>query len=454
LSLSLDHVARRIGSVDALTATSIDVAAGEAVAVLGANGSGKSTLLEIAAGTESPSAGRVLIDSRDVTLLGPSSPSRNGVVHLVQDGSLFATLTVLDTVLLGAGRRRRPGALSGLAGRGPTAPERAAAVAALEAVGLTGFAERRIDALSTGERRRVALAAALAADAGLLLIDEPSAGIAVADRPRLARLLAEVRGRTTMLLVDHDPGFVAAVAGRTVSLGAQHDGVIAAPMGRERVEPCGDEVLSARGLTVVHGSQRVLQPTDLDVRAGELVLVLGHNGAGKSSLLRGLAGMAGGEGRVTLMGRDVSGWPPDRRARAGLCTLLADGHGFSTMRVAAALRVGMGTHPGSEMAHTDPMGAVLGAFPEIEDRMATRVRSLSGGERQLVRVAQAALAAPSVLLFDELSLGLAPDAHRRAIETLLTLRDRGTAIVVSDQDESLSAIADRTLHVDAGRVTA
>jgi thiamine transport system ATP-binding protein len=200
--LHLEHLTVTFGETTAVADVSLELPAGEVLAVLGPSGCGKSTLLRAVAGLERPDAGAVRYDDVDVTRV---PTHRRGFALMFQDGQLFPNLSVAANVGYPLKVRRVP------------RDERAARVAELlELVGLPGHGEREPDTLSGGERQRVALARALAVRPRLLLLDEPLSAL---DRVLRERLAAELRDilraeRTTALLVTHDHDEAFAVADR------------------------------------------------------------------------------------------------------------------------------------------------------------------------------------------------------------------------------------------------
>jgi len=204
--LQVESLRARHDGRDLFTNLALHIATGERVALLGPSGSGKTTLLRIIAGLEAAEAGRVFINSRDVTDVAPYA---RGIGMVFQDNQLFPHLDVAANVGYGEAVRRLP------------RDERERVVAEmLELVGLRGFAGRDVTTLSGGEAKRVALARALAPQPAVLLLDEPLTGL---DVELHDRLLADVRTvlaarKTTTLHVTHDPAEAAAIADRVVLL--------------------------------------------------------------------------------------------------------------------------------------------------------------------------------------------------------------------------------------------
>jgi thiamine transport system ATP-binding protein len=204
--LAVDDVTVRFGDHAVLDAVDLDVGAGEIVALLGPSGSGKSTLLRVIAGIIPADGGRVTLDGVDITQM---PTHRRSVGMVFQGEQLFPHMDVAANVGFGL---RVSGVDKGVRDQRVTE--------LLDVVGLGGFGKRRIDGLSGGERKRVALARSLAPGPKLLLLDEPLTGL---DRELHDRLAIDVRsileaGGTTAIWVTHDAGEAASVAGRTVAM--------------------------------------------------------------------------------------------------------------------------------------------------------------------------------------------------------------------------------------------
>jgi branched-chain amino acid transport system ATP-binding protein len=203
--LQVTGLQRRFGGVLALDDVSLDIAEGELHAVIGPNGAGKTTLIHVLSGALAPSAGTIALAGRDITQLPMHRRVRLGVARSYQITSVFANFTVLENLALavqGAG--------------GGDAVERARAAAA--AIGLEVQADRLAGELAHGERRQLEVGLALATEARILLLDEPMAGMGPEDAGHLLRLLEGLKGRRTILLVEHDMDTVFRLADRVSTL--------------------------------------------------------------------------------------------------------------------------------------------------------------------------------------------------------------------------------------------
>jgi branched-chain amino acid transport system permease protein len=210
------------GGVHALAGLDLEVAAGEAVALVGANGSGKTTALRALAGALPLDRGEVSLDSKPVSGLGPAALAGAGVVRTLQQTSTFSTLTALENALVGAGlHARTSGPLRSLTATPKARAEarvlRSAALEALRVVRLEDHADRQAGLMDGFQQRLLMLAAAIATRPRLLLLDEPSAGAAAPEVARLAEILQEIRATgVSLLVVEHNMPLVRAVADRVV----------------------------------------------------------------------------------------------------------------------------------------------------------------------------------------------------------------------------------------------
>jgi branched-chain amino acid transport system ATP-binding protein len=217
-------------------------------------------------------------------------------------------------------------------------------------------------------------------------------------------------------------------------------------------------LLQVDELTVSYGAGSVaVDRLTLDVADGEVALVLGVNGAGKTSLLRGIGGFASNEigrvrgGRVLLDGVDVTGRAPRAMARAGVVLVPEETKVFSGLTVGENLRAV--PSPGSRAERQRLLDEVVELFPNIARRMDLPAGQLSGGERQLLGLARAILMRPRLLMVDEASLGLSPIAVREVFGTLHSLVSTGMTLLVVEQNVlAAESIADRAHVMESGAV--
>jgi branched-chain amino acid transport system ATP-binding protein len=211
-------------------------------------------------------------------------------------------------------------------------------------------------------------------------------------------------------------------------------------------------VLEVESLVVRMGQQTILSGVSLVVPEGGIVSVLGSNGVGKTTLMRAISGIyRAASGSVRFLGDDIVRWPPHRIVAAGLAQAPEGRQIFSNMTVDENLRLGAG--PRSGAAAAGDLARVFGLFPVLQDRLAQKAGSLSGGEQQMLCVARALMAQPKLLLMDEPSLGLAPKLVRQIFNLIATICAAGTAILLVEQNAKAALRVADTAHVmESGRI--
>ena len=209
-------------------------------------------------------------------------------------------------------------------------------------------------------------------------------------------------------------------------------------------------LLTVESLDARHGLLQAVRDVSLELSEGETLALVGANGAGKTTLLRTIAGAhRPATGRVLFDGRDVTSWSAHKRVRAGI-TLVPEGRRLFTNltveeNLALAARAG---RPGRWTAET-----VYETFPMLEPLRRRRAGRLSGGEQQATAIGRALMTNPRVLLLDEVSLGLAPVAVEGVYASLRSLIERGTTILLVEQDLSRAlSVADRVACMLEGRI--
>ena len=209
-------------------------------------------------------------------------------------------------------------------------------------------------------------------------------------------------------------------------------------------------LLELRDLEARYGEIRALHGVSLSVDDGDFVAILGANGAGKTTTLRAISGTVKTTGDVILEGSKVFRRTPEAMARRGVAHV-PEGRGtFATLSVLDNLRLGAWTQRGTsqrDLAH------VFEFFPRLYERREQQAGTLSGGEQQMLALGRAMMAKPLLLLLDEPSLGLAPMVVREIFDALLRMNERGTTIVVVEQNATLAlAAAKHAFVLETGRV--
>ena len=223
---------------------------------------------------------------------------------------------------------------------------------------------------------------------------------------------------------------------------------------RQQDDPESVPVLQLSGVNFSYGHVQVLFDVSFDVRQGEVLALLGTNGAGKSTALRVAAGLEmPGQGAVRLHGGTVTFTSPEQRARLGI-HLLPGGKGtFSEMTVYENLQMGAYAYRSDRADMTRRIERSLELFPGLATRARQRASTLSGGQQQMLALAIAMLHDPQVLMIDELSLGLAPIVVQELISIVETLKEAKVTMIIVEQSLNVAAaLADRAVFLEKGRV--
>lgn len=212
---------KSFGGVRAVNGVSFDVHQGETVGLIGPNGAGKTTTFELLGGFSRPDAGTVHFRDRNVTWLSPEARARTGLVRSFQDAALFPTMTVEEAVMLACERNAPTRILYSIAGLGTgESRKRARSRAVIDLMGLGRYRTKQIMELSTGTRRITELACMVALEPTLLLLDEPSSGIAQRETEALGHLLQQLKQRfgMTLVIIEHDIPMITSIADRIIAM--------------------------------------------------------------------------------------------------------------------------------------------------------------------------------------------------------------------------------------------
>jgi branched-chain amino acid transport system ATP-binding protein len=213
------------------------------------------------------------------------------------------------------------------------------------------------------------------------------------------------------------------------------------------------KLLEVRGLEVRYGGIRAVKGIDVEIAAGELVCLIGANGAGKSSTLRAISGLAPtAPGSIRFGGRDLAGIPAFARARAGL-VMVPEGRGvFAQLSVEENLA--MGAYARADAGIASDRARVFELFPRLAERRRQTAGTLSGGEQQMLAIGRALMSRPKLLTLDEPSMGLAPIAAQKILQVIRDINRTGVTVLLVEQNaRSALALAHRAYVMESGEIT-
>jgi len=212
-------------------------------------------------------------------------------------------------------------------------------------------------------------------------------------------------------------------------------------------------ILAARGLNAWYDRSHVVQDIGFEVRAGEIVTLMGRNGAGKSTTLRTLMGLlARASGEILFDGKPLQGLPAHARFHAGLAYVPEDRRIVASLTVRENLQLGV-IASGLRGRMDELVDEIAATFPRLKERLPQEATSLSGGEQQMLAIARAMMARPRMILLDEPSEGIMPVLVDEMFELFARMKAQGTTILLVEQNvERALSISDRAYILDQGRI--
>lgn len=212
-------------------------------------------------------------------------------------------------------------------------------------------------------------------------------------------------------------------------------------------------LLTVNNLSVSYGAIQALRGVSLDVEAGEIVTLIGANGAGKSTTLRAISGLLEAQqGTIQFAGQSIVGWAPHRTVQSGLVQV-PEGRGiFANLTVDENLQLGAYTrHDHAGIAKDRERALTL--FPRVRERLRQVAGTLSGGEQQMLAIARALLSRPKLLMLDEPSLGLAPQIVQTIFQVIREINREGTTILLVEQNAAMALkVAHRAYVIEVGEI--
>ncbi len=459
------------GGIKAASDVGFTAEPGCITSVIGPNGAGKTTVLNMIGGFYRPDAGSTRLGDNELAGAPAWQVARAGIARTYQTTQLFGAMSVIDNILVALRHGRLGNPLRDIA----SADDRRAAEALLAFVDYHGPLAALAGDLPHVDRRLVEIARALATRPQVLLLDEPAAGLMRADKVALSKLLRRIADlAVAVILVEHDMALVMGIsdhivvldAGSVIAAGAPSEvrrdpRVLKAYLGggemraRPRAAPWSgsqDAILSCLNLGAGYGAAPVLQEVSFAVKPGEMVALLGANGAGKSTAMRAVTGLLRPvTGSIVLDDNPVDQLAAHRIVASGLALVPEGRQVFPELSVRDNIMLGAYTR--RDVDREREIEALLQRFPRLRERLSIRAGLLSGGEQQMLAIARGLMAKPRILLLDEPSLGLAPAMINELFDVLAELRDDGVTILLVDQMAALAlTVADRGYVLESGRI--
>jgi ABC-type branched-subunit amino acid transport system ATPase component len=420
-----------------------------------------------------PDQGAVSLMGQPIAGHTPEEIARAGIGRSFQITNLFPALSVAENIRL-AVQARHPRRFDPLTNALSIDAINAETDATIRYLGLAGIEKAEAGMLSYGGQRLLDMGVALATAPRVLLLDEPLAGLAAAERERIGAIIKRISADMPVLLVEHDIDRVFQLAdhvtvmneGRVLLDGSVEDARASPEVQEVYIGTGATEVaarpretaarvnalLTATSVDTFYGKSHILNDVNFTLHENEIIALLGRNGAGKSTLLKTLIGIApASNGSIRLADSELIGLSSAQSARLGI-GYVPQGRGlFAGMSVEQNLELGgLKRQTGNGVHWTRER--IYEYFPRIAERLDSPADYLSGGEQQMVAVARALSGDVRVLLLDEPFEGLAPTVVEQLFETFDRLRKEVAIIIVDHNLDLALALSDTTVALERGQV--
>ena len=458
------------GGLTAVDGFNLMIGRNEITGLIGPNGAGKTTVFNLLTNVYQPTRGSILIDGMPTAGKKTYQVNRMGVARTFQNIRLFKELSVIDNIKVGLHESMKYNLASSLI-RLPNywKEEKKCTERALELLDIFHMADLanvQAGSLPYGAQRRLEIMRALATSPKLLLLDEPAAGMNPSETAELTETIRRIRDEfnIAVLLIEHDMSLVMGICegiavlnfGRIIAKGTPDEirnnpQVIEAYLGKRRLSHA-DTLLKVDNINVYYGNIHAVKDISFEVDQGEIVTLIGANGAGKSTTLKTISGLLKPKtGDILYKGSSIKGMRAHKIVEAGLAHVPEGRHVFLHMTVEENLDMGAYTQPASTIAPNKEK--VFELFPRLKERRKQLAGTMSGGEQQMLAMGRALMSNASMLMLDEPSMGLSPLLVQEIFDIIQNVHKEGMTILLVEQNAQMAlSVADRAYVLETGRV--